>query len=317
MKKFISVNDIGDINKALLMAKMMQENPFQNKTLGNNKTVLLIFFNSSLRTRLSTQKAAINLGMSVMVLDINNEAWKLETEVGVIMEGDKPEHIFEAIPVMGTYCDIIGIRTFAKLEDKEEDYNETIINYFIELSGKPVFSMESPTLHPLQSFADLITINEFKKNKRPKIVLTWAPHPRALPQAVANSFIEWMNISDFEFVITHPEGYELDSKFVGNATIEYDKKKAYKDADFVYAKNWSAYTDPNYGKILNVDKEWTVDSIKMELTNNAFFMHCLPVRRNMIVTDEVIDSSRSLVIPQATNRVVATQVVLFEMLKQL
>ncbi len=279
---------------------------------------MLIFFNSSLRTRLSTQKAGINLGMNVIVLDINQGAWKLETERGVVMDGDKPEHILEAIPVMGAYCDVIGVRSFAQFENKADDYNEVIINQFIQYSGRPVFSMEAATRHPLQSFADLITIEEFKKTARPKVVLTWAPHPKAhpkaLPQAVPNSFAEWMNATDYEFVITHPEGYELDDKFVGKAIVEYDKEKAYRDADFIYAKNWAAYRDPNYGKILSTDRSWTVDTPKMALTNNAYFMHCLPVRRNMIVTDEVIESPQSIVIPEAANRVVSAQTVLKEIL---
>jgi N-succinyl-L-ornithine transcarbamylase len=259
----------------------------------------------------------MNLGMNVMVLDVNQGAWKLETETGVIMDGDKPEHMLEAIPVMGAYCDVIGVRSFAQFESKSDDYNETVLNQFIQYSGKPVFSMEAATRHPLQSFADLITIEEYKQKARPKVVLTWAPHPRALPQAVPNSFAEWMNATDYEFVITHPEGYELDKQFVGDALVEYDKEKAYKDADFIYAKNWSAYIDPNYGKVLSKDRNWTVDAKKMSLTNNAYFMHCLPVRRNMIVTDEVIESKQSIVIPQATNRVVSAQVVLSEILKNL
>lgn len=315
MKHFTSVKDIGNIKQALERAKYVKENPFADQDLGRNKTLLMIFFNSSLRTRLSTQKAALNLGMNVIVLDINQGAWKLETERGVIMDGDKPEHILEAIPVMGSYCDIIGVRAFAQFENKEDDYNEVIINQFIRYSGKPVFSMEAATLHPLQSYADLITIEEFKKTERPKVVLTWAPHPRALPQAVPNSFAEWMNATDYEFVITHPEGYELDDKFVGNAIVEYDKEKAYKDADFIYAKNWSAYRDPNYGKILSTDRAWTVDAQKMALTNNAHFMHCLPVRRNMIVTDDVIESAQSIVIQEAANRVVSAQSVIKELLK--
>lgn len=317
MRNFISVKDIGNLNEALLKAKEVKANPFANQTLGKNKTALLIFFNSSLRTRLSTQKAALNLGMNVMVLDVNQGAWKLETETGVIMDGDKPEHMLEAIPVMGAYCDVIGVRSFAQFESKSDDYNETILNQFIQYSGKPVFSMEAATRHPLQSFADLITIEEYKQKDQPKVVLTWAPHPRALPQAVPNSFAEWMNATDYEFVITHPEGYELDKQFVGDAVVEYDKEKAYKDADFIYAKNWSAYTDPNYGKVLSTDRDWTVDAEKMKLTNNAFFMHCLPVRRNMIVTDNVIESKQSIVIPQAANRVISAQVVLSEILNNL
>ena len=314
MKNFTSVQDIGDLKVALEKAKWVKENPYADQELGKNKTLMLIFFNSSLRTRLSTQKAGMNLGMNVMVLDINQGAWKLETERGVIMDGDKPEHILEAIPVMGSYCDVIGVRSFAQFESKADDYNEVILNQFIQYSGKPVFSMEAATRHPLQSFADLITIEEYKKKQRPKVVLTWAPHPRALPQAVPNSFSEWMNAAEYEFVITHPQGYELDAKFVGNAVVEYDKEKAYKDADFIYAKNWAAYQDPNYGKILSTDRSWTVDSAKMALTNNAYFMHCLPVRRNMIVTDEVIESAQSIVIPEAANRVVSAQTVLKEIL---
>lgn len=314
MRNFTSVHDIGDLKSALAKAKQVKENPFADQELGKNKTLLMIFFNSSLRTRLSTQKAGLNLGMNVIVLDINQGAWKLETEKGVIMDGDKPEHILEAIPVMGSYCDVIGVRSFAQFEDKAYDYNEVILNQFIQYSGKPVFSMEAATRHPLQSFADLITIEEYKKTEKPKVVLTWAPHPRALPQAVPNSFAEWMNATDYEFVITHPEGYELEEKFVGNAIVEYDREKAYKDADFIYAKNWAAYQDPHYGKILNTDRAWTVDSQKMALTNNAYFMHCLPVRRNMIVNDEVIDSPQSIVIPEAANRVVSAQAVLKEIL---
>ena len=317
MRNFTSVHDIGDLEIALEKAKWVKENPFADQELGKNKTLLLIFFNSSLRTRLSTQKAGLNLGMNVIVLDINQGAWKLETERGVIMDGDKPEHILEAIPVMGAYCDIIGVRSFAQFENKQDDYNEVILNQFIKYSGKPVFSMEAATRHPLQSFADLITIEEFKKKDNPKVVLTWAPHPKALPQAVPNSFAEWMNATDYEFVITHPKGYELEKSFVGNAIVEYDIEKAYKNADFIYAKNWSPYQDPNYGKVISTDRTWTVDNKKMAITNNAYFMHCLPVRRNMIVTDDVIESKQSIVIQEAANRVVSAQTVLKEMLLKL
>jgi len=317
MKKFTCVQDIGDLKSALAEAFEIKKDRFKYVELGRNKTLMMIFFNSSLRTRLSTQKAAINLGMNVMVLDINQGAWKLETERGVIMDGDKPEHLLEAIPVMGCYCDIIGVRSFARFEDREFDYQETILNQFIQYSGRPVFSMEAATRHPLQSFADLITIEEYKTKERPKVVLTWAPHPRPLPQAVANSFSEWMNATDYEFVITHPKGYELASEFVGNAKVEYNQKKAFEGADFIYAKNWSAYTDPNYGKVINTDRSWTVDSEKMALTNNAFFMHCLPVRRNMIVSDDVIESSQSIVIPEAANREISAQVVLKRILESL
>ncbi len=317
MRNFTSVHDIGDLHEALAKAKYVKENPFSDQHLGKNKTLLMIFFNSSLRTRLSTQKAALNLGMNVIVLDINNGAWKLEIERGVVMDGDKPEHILEAIPVIGSYCDIIGVRSFARFESKESDYNEVILNQFIQYSGKPVFSMEAATRHPLQSFADLITIEEHKRSARPKVVMTWAPHPKALPQAVPNSFAEWMNATDYEFVITHPHGYELDERFSGKAKIEYDQRKAFEGADFIYAKNWSAFQDPHYGEVLSKDIDWMVDSGKMALTNNAYFMHCLPVRRNMIVSDEVIESPQSLVIPEAANRVVSAQTVLKEILLSL
>lgn len=317
MKHFTTVNDIGPLDKAVKEALEVKANKFGYTDLGRNKTLLMIFFNSSLRTRLSTQKAAMNLGMNVMVLDVNQGAWKLETERGVVMDGDKAEHLLEAIPVMGSYCDIIGVRSFAGLKDKAEDYEERVISQFIKYSGRPVFSMEAATRHPLQSFADLITIEEFKTVERPKIVMTWAPHPKALPQAVPNSFAEWMNATDYDFVITHPEGYELAPEFVGRARVEYDQRKALEGADFVYAKNWSAYADPNYGKVLSTDRDWTVDSAKMALTNNAYFMHCLPVRRNMIVTDDVIESDRSIVIPEAANREISAQVVIKRLLESL
>ena len=317
MKKFTCVADIGPLDKALADAAEIKRDRFAFSELGKNKTLLMIFFNSSLRTRLSTQKAAMNLGMNVMVLDVNQGAWKLETERGVIMDGDKAEHLLEAIPVMGSYCDIIGVRSFAGLKDKKEDYEERVIEQFIKYSGRPVFSMEAATRHPLQSFADLITIEEYKTKERPKVVMTWAPHPKALPQAVPNSFAEWMNATDYEFVITHPHGYELDPAFVGNARVEYDQRKALEGADFVYAKNWSAYADPNYGKVLSTDRDWTVDAEKMALTNNAYFMHCLPVRRNMIVTDDVIESDRSIVIPEAANREISAQTVIKRLLDSL
>lgn len=317
MRHFTSITQLGDLGNALEAARYVKENPFADQDLGRNKTLLMIFFNSSLRTRLSTQKAAMNLGMNVIVLDVNQGAWKLETERGVIMDGDKPEHLLEAIPVMGCCCDIIGIRAFAGLQDREADYNEVIIRQFIEYSGKPVFSMEAATRHPLQTFADLITIEEHKRTDRPKIVMSWAPHPKALPQAVPNSFAEGINMTDYEFVITHPEGYELDPMFTGRAKIEYDQRKAFEGADFIYAKNWSAYNGENYGKVLCSDRDWTIDAGKMALTNEAFFMHCLPVRRNMIVTDEVIESPQSIVIAEAANRIVSAQTVLKGMLREL
>ncbi len=315
MKRFLTVDDIGNLEQALKEASEVKKTPYAWQELGKNKTIILLFFNSSLRTRLSTQKAAMNLGMNVIVLDVNRDGWKLETELGVVMDGDKPEHIKEAVPVIGRYCDIIGVRSFASFEDRDYDYNETILNQFIQYSGVPVISLESATRHPCQSFADLITIEEYKKVKRPKVVLTWAPHPRALPQAVPNSFAEWMKKADVEFVITHPKGYELAPEFSEGATIEYDQKKAFEEADFIYAKNWASYNE--YGQILSTDKSWTVDQEKMELTNQAKFMHCLPVRRNMIVTDEVIDGPNSIVIDEAANRVVSVQVVIKRMLESL
>ncbi len=315
MKRYLKVDDIGDLKQALKEAFEIKKNPYAFQELGKNKTIILVFFNSSLRTRLSTQKAAMNMGMNVMVLDINKDGWKLESEMGVVMDGDKPEHIKEAVPVIGQYCDIIGVRSFATFESKEDDYNEKVINQFIQYSGVPVISLESATRHPLQAFADLITIEEHKQKERPKVVLTWAPHPRALPQAVANSFAEWMKKADVEFVITHPRGYELADEFSQGANIEYDQRKAFKDADFIYAKNWSSFKD--YGQVISQDRDWTVDEEKMALTNNAKFMHCLPVRRNMIVTDGVIESKNSIVVPQAANRVVSAQTVIKRMLESL
>ena len=320
MKVFQHVSDIGDLKLALEEALSIKKDRYQYQGLGKNKTAMLIFFNNSLRTRLSTQKAAMNLGMNVIVLDVNQGAWKLETERGVIMDGDKSEHLLEAIPVMGCYCDLIGVRSFARFENRQDDYEEKILNQFIKYSGKPVFFMESATVHPLQAFADLITIEEYKRTARPKVVLSWAPHPKALPQAVPNSFAEWMNAADVDFVVTHPEGYELDPKFVGDAKVEYNQMKAFEDADFIYAKNWSCpgVTRPeDYGKVLSKDMSWTVDSRHMAVTNNAFFMHCLPVRRNMIVTDDVIESPTSIVIPEAANREISAQVVLKRMLESL
>ena len=361
MKSFINVEDIGPLDKALAEAFEIKNDRFKYQHLGKNKTLMMIFFNNSLRTRLSTQKAAMNLGMNVIVLDVNAGAWKLETERGVIMDGDKSEHLLEAIPVMGCYCDLIGVRSFAGLTDREYDYAETVLNQFIKYSGRPVFAMETATVHPLQAFADLITIEEYWRTienselrienydmpkcgneangqgvqgnrnsqlpihnsqfKRPKAVLTWAPHCRALPQAVPNSFAQWMNAAeDVDLVITHPKGYELDPKFVGNARVEYDQRKAFEGADFIYAKNWSnpGVTNPaDYGKITCEDRSWTVDTEHMSWTNNGKFMHCLPVRRNLIVTDDVIESPNSLVIPEAANREISCSVVLKRMLEAL
>ncbi|MBO4642286.1 MAG: acetylornithine carbamoyltransferase [Bacteroidaceae bacterium] len=325
MKTFLNVQDLGDLHQALAEAQEIKQERFKYVQMGRNKTALLVFFNNSLRTRLSTQKAALNLGMNVIVLDVNAGAWKLETERGVVMDGDKSEHLLEAIPVMGSYCDVIGIRSFAGLVDREYDYAETVFNQFVQYSGRPVFAMETATVHPLQAFADLITIAEtpVAGKKRPKVVLTWAPHPRALPQAVPNSFVQWMNAADVDIVVTHPKGYELDPAFLGNAPVEYDQMKAFQDADFIYAKNWSCpgITCPSdYGKVLGDYRDyldWTVSSRQMAVTNQGHFMHCLPVRRNMIVTDEVIEAPTSLVIPEAANREISATVVLKRILQSL
>ena len=348
MKVFQQVSDIGNLQQALAEAMEIKADRYKYQSLGKNKTAMIIFFNNSLRTRLSTQKAAMNLGMNVIVLDVNQGAWKLETERGVIMESDKSEHLLEAIPVMGCYCDLIGVRSFARFESRKDDYEEQILNQFIKYSGRPVFFMESATVHPLQAFADLITIEEYKNrtkvepnplfggeaitrvpNKRPKVVLSWAPHPKALPQAVPNSFAEWMIAAQtgieggLDFVITHPEGYELDPQFVAGAKVEYDQMKAFEGADFIYAKNWSCpgVTRPaDYGKVLgdyHDFSEWTVGARQMAVTNNAYFMHCLPVRRNMIVTDDVIEAPTSIVIPEAANREISATVVLKRMLQSL
>ena len=297
-------------------AKYVKEHPFADQELGHNRTLLMVFFNNSLRTRLSTQKAAMNLGMNVIVLDVNQGAWKLETERGVVMDGDKSEHLLEAIPVMGCYCDIIGVRSFAGLTDRERDYGEEVLNQFIRYSGKPVFSMEAATRHPLQTYADIITIEEHRTKARPKVVMTWAPHPKALPQAVPNSFAEGMEFAGYYFVIANPEGYDLPKEFTGNAVVTHDQDEALRGADFVYAKNWSVPDGPDYGKVLCRDRSWTVTAEKMALTDNAFFMHCLPVRRNMIVSDDVIEGPRSLVIPEAANRVVSAQAVLKQLLER-
>ncbi len=308
MKKFISVKDLPSIEKAIETAFEIKKNPYGFQHLGKNKTMVLVFFNSSLRTRLSTQKAAMNMGMNTMVLNVTEDSWQLESEMGVVMDGKNAEHLREAIPVIGRYCDVIGVRAFAKFEDKEADYSERILTQFVDYAGVPVVSMEGATRHPLQSYADLVTIEEYKKVERPKVVLTWAPHPRALPQAVANSFVEWMRETDYELVVTHPEGYELAPEFMGDVKVEYDQKKAFEGADFVYAKNWASYT--HYGQILSKDFGWTVDEAKMALTNEAKFMHCLPVRRNVVVTDGVIDSPNSIVVEEAYNRQVTAQAVL-------
>ena len=310
---FISLKDIDSLKKWVSEALEIKENPLKNKKLGKNKTLGMLFFNPSLRTRLSTQKAALNLGMNVMVMNFTNEGWTLEFEDGAIMNQGASEHIKEAAEVISQYCDVIAIRAFAELKDKEKDNSEVVISGFMKYATVPIINMESATGHPLQALADAITIEEFKPNHRPKVVLSWAPHPKALPQAVPNSFVEMMQLQDADFVITHPEGYELNPKITKNSKIEYNQDKAFENADFIYAKNWSNYNQ--YGQITNSDPNWTVTADKMKLTNNAKFMHCLPVRRNVIVTDEVIDSENSIVMNQANNRTYSAQLVLQKILK--
>lgn len=307
MKQFTSVNDVQNIEQLVKEALACKANPFQNQ-IGKNKTLGLLFFNPSLRTRLSTQKAANNLGIHVMSMDLNTHGWKLEFEDGAVMNSTKAEHIKEGAAVISQYCDVIGVRTFPSLTDREKDYQEHILNQFIKYASVPVISLESATRHPLQSLTDLVTIREHQKIERPKVVLTWAPHPKALPQAVANSFAEWMIAADIDLTITHPKGYELSKDFIGNTPIEYNQNKAFKGADFIYTKNWSSFHD--YGKILKNNSDWMITPDKMALTNDAYFMHCLPVRRNVVVADAVLDSPKSLVIQQSNNRTYAAQAVL-------
>lgn len=315
MQHFTSVGDVNDMNLLIREAIEVKNKPFLYDELGRQKMLGLIFFNPSLRTRLSSQKAAANLGMQVIVMNIGSEGWQLEFEDGVVMNAGKAEHIKDAAAVMGSYCDIIGIRAFAGLKDREADYAEQVIGAFQRYAGVPIVSLESATRHPLQSFADVITIEQHKKVKRPKVVLSWAPHPRALPQAVANSFAEWMQAYEVDLVITHPRDYELAEEFVKDAHVEYDQAKAFEGADFVYVKNWASYRE--YGQILNQDLAWTIEAEKMALTNEAYFMHCLPVRRNVVVADAVIDSPQSLVLEQAANRVVSAQTVLKVLLEKM
>ena len=313
MKNFYSYQDVDDLPELLKQALECKKNPLKNNVLGKNRSICLLFFNSSLRTRLSTQKAATNLGLNVSVMDISKEAWQLEFADGAIMNGDKAEHIKEAAPVIGQYFDIIGIRAFPGLQDRELDYQDQVLKSFIQYAGVPVVNLESAILHPFQSLADLITIEQFKQKTRPKVVLTWAPHPKTLPQAVPNSFVEWMKNAEVDLVVTHPKGYELAEQFTRGVNIEYNQDKAFADADFIYAKNWSSYQ--SYGQKLTEDSNWMVTSEKMALTNQAKFMHCLPVRRNVVVADSVLDGSSSVVVEQAANRVVSAQVVLKKILE--
>ena len=300
MKHFLSIKDVTDLPQLISSGIAAKKDPFADQTLGKNKTIGLLFFNSSLRTRISTQKAAQNLGLNVITMNVGQDGWGLEMEEGVIMNGDKAEHVKEAAAVIGSYCDIIGIRSFAGLQDRDKDYAEIVFQQFKKYAQVPIVNLESATRHPLQSLADCITIEEFKLKQRPKVVLTWLPHFKALPQAVANSFCEWMNPMDVDFVITHPEGYDLSPDFVGRGQVIYDQDKALEGADFVYGKNWSSFN--SYGQVLNTDPSWMITEAKMALTDNGKFMHCLPVRRNMKVADEVLDGPRSLVIEQAANR---------------
>lgn len=316
MKKFTAVQDVANVDTLVQEALHLKNNPYKYKHLGENKTLGLIFLNPSLRTRLSTQKAALNLGMQVMVMNLDKEGWALETQEGAIMNGTTVEHIKEAAAVMGEYCDIIGIRSFPKLQNKQEDYSEELLQQFIDFSKTPIVSLESATRHPLQSLADLLTITEHAPTgKKPKVVLSWAPHIKPIPQCVANSFAEWMGQADVELVITHPEGYELAEEFTKGATVTTNQQEALEGADFVYVKNWSSYTQ--YGQVLTEGEGWMLTNDKLLTSNNAKVMHCLPVRRNVELSDEILDGPNALVLQQANNRTYAAQAVLKRMLEAL
>lgn len=319
MTNFLSLADVSDLDALIQSGRAAKANPFADQHLGKNKTIGLIFFNSSLRTRLSTQKAAQNLGMNVMVMNVGQDSWGLEMEEGVMMNGDKAEHVREAAAVIGRYCDVIGIRAFAELQDRDKDYREQVMHQFAKYAKVPIVNLESATRHPLQSLADCITIDEAKTKPRPKVVLTWLPHFKPLPQAVANSFSEWMGAraqaGEVEFVMTHPKGYELAPEFVGNTPVIYDREEAFAGADFIYGKNWSSYSQ--YGQVLTQDPSWAVGMEDLALTDNGKFMHCLPVRRNLKVSDAVLDSPQSLVVEQAANREWSAQAVLKEILLSL
>lgn len=315
MKHYTHINELPSLENTVKEAISLKQNELEFEQLGKGKTICLLFFNNSLRTRLSTQKAAQNLGLNTIVMNFGSEGWQLEFEDGAVMNQNKSEHIKEAAKVVAQYCDIVAIRAFASLTDKEKDEAEVVMSNFKELAGIPVVNLESSTGHPLQALADAITIEEHKTPNKPKVVLSWAPHPKALPHAVANSFIDMMHLQDADFVITHPEGYDLNPEIVKNAKVEYNQEKAFQHADFVYVKNWSSYKD--YGQVIPQENKWTITADKMKLTNNAKFMHCLPVRRNVVVADEVIDSENSLVIEQANNRTYAAQIVLKKILENL
>ena len=311
---FTSAADVDHWPDWLAAARSVKAQPRAQSALGKHRTLCLLFLNPSLRTRLSTQRAALNLGLDAVVFDVGAGGWQLEMTDGTVMSGTKAEHVREAAAVIGQYYDIVGVRAFAQLRDRDEDYREQVIQQFVRYAGCPIISLESSVRHPLQSFADLITIEEYKPQERPKLVISWAPHPRALPQAVVNSLLEWTRLTDYEVVLTHPEGYELADTFTEGVTVMHDQRAALEGADFVYAKNWSSYE--SYGQVLRTDAEWMITSKKMQRTNQAYFMHCLPVRRNVVVADAVLNSDRSLVIPQAANRVVAAQTVLQRMLEE-
>lgn len=312
MQHFTAVSDVLDYPALVQQAAACKATPLKWNHIGVGKTIGLIFFNPSLRTRLSTQKAAANLGLQCIVMNIGSDGWQLEFEDGAIMDGGTAEHVKDAAAVMGRYCDIIGLRSFPSLLDQAKDYQDTVLNAFIQYAGVPILSLESAIRHPLQSLADILTIEEHKTVEKPKIVLSWAPHPRALPQAVANSFAEWMRESDHDLIITHPEGYDLAAPFFAGHTVTYNQEEALRDADFVYVKNWSSYRE--YGQILSKSPDWTITAEKMALTNQGRFMHCLPVRRNVVVSDAVIDSPQSIVLEQAENRVYAAQAAILSLL---
>lgn len=313
MKQFLTLDDLPDLDQAINEGIALKKEPCKWEALGKQKTLGMLFFNPSLRTRLSTQKAAQQLGIKTMIMNFSNEAWALEYEDGTQMSGLRSEHIREAAAVISQYCDVVAIRAFASLTDKEKDEQELVLSSFIKYTTIPVINMESATAHPLQALADAITLKEHQQNKRPKIVLTWAPHPKALPHAVGNSFTRMIQKIEADFVIAQPEGYELNPEITGNTPLVYNQEEAFQGADFVYAKNWCSYSD--YGKILKTDDEWMVTAEKMKLTNKAKFMHCLPIRRNIVAADAVLDSPNSLVIEQANNRTFAAQVVLKKILE--
>ncbi len=315
MKQFISIHDVNQAEELVKQVISIKKDPFSNKKLGENKTIGLIFFNPSLRTRLSTQRAAQNLGLNVMVMNVDKDGWALEYEDGAVMNGTKAEHIKDAAAVMSQYCEIIGLRSFPELKNRDADYSEKVFNSFVANCSVPVISMESATLHPLQSLADLVTIRELANQAKPKVVLAWAPHIRALPQAVPNSFAQWMTNADVDFTIAHPVGMELDEKYTQGATITNNLEEALKDADFIYVKNWSSYTD--YGKICEGHESWLLDEAKLQNAGQGYIMHCLPVRRNVELSDELLDGKRSLVLKQAENRLYAAQTVIQNILTNL